>query len=555
VSADLVLVGGNVYTVDASGRWADAVAVTAGRIVAVGSDAEIRAHAGPRTQVVDLTGRMLVPGFQDAHVHAQSGGMDRLRVDLSPLHDVGAYAEAIGTYAMAHPGEPWVLGGGWSMDVFAGGTPPRAILDAIVPDRPVFLSNRDNHAAWVNSRALEVARVDARTGDPADGRIEREPDGSPQGTLHEGAMQLVRRAVPDPTARERERALLIAQTYLHSLGITGWQEAIVGTYPTMPDATDIYPALARRGELTARVVGALWLERGGDLGGIDDRVEELTATRERTSVGRYRAGAIKIMLDGVCESFTAAMSSPYLDLEGRATGGRGLAYFEPAFLRAIVTRLDAAGFQVHLHAIGDRAARDGLDALAAARTANGALGRRHHMAHLHVVDPVDIPRFHALDVAANAQMLWAAHDPQMDELTIPFLGSERAGWQYPFGSLAAAGATLCAGSDWPVSTPDVMQALFVGTRRTSPPGNVYGVASDEPLLPHEALTLPQALRAYTMGSAFVNHLDEETGSIEIGKAADLVVLSANLFEPDALAEAHPLLTLVDGVAVHEGPGL
>ncbi len=548
--ADLAFVNGAVYTVDAAGSWARAVAIRDGRIVAVGSDADVREHVGPGTEVVDLRGKMLLPGFQDAHVHAAAGGMDRLRVDLSGVHDLEAYARLIRDYAERNPDATWITGGGWAMDVFPGGTPSRRELDRIVPDRPAFLSNRDNHAAWVNTRALELAGIDARTPDPPDGRIEREEDGSPQGTLHEGAMALVRRLIPPPSEEDVGRAILVAQAHLHSLGITAWQEAIVGEYPTMPNCRQAYPALAGRGELTARVVGALWLERGRGV----EQVEELVGYRQATTVGNYRATAVKIMLDGVCENFTAALSEPYLDRAGRPTGNTGLEYFDPGILREVVVRLDALGFQVHVHAIGDRACRDALDAFEAARRANGWNDNRHHIAHIQVVHPDDVPRFRALGVAANAQMLWAAHDPQMDELTIPFLGPERSGWQYPFGSLVASGAVLCAGSDWPVSSPDPLEEMHVGVHRTTPPGYVYGVASEEPFLPEQRLTLAQAIRAFTMGSAYVNHLERETGSIEVGKLADLVVLSANLFELGTPADARVLLTLVGGRKVYEAPG-
>jgi predicted amidohydrolase YtcJ len=548
--ADLAFVGGVVERVDAVGSRAQAVAVRGGRIVAVGTDADVREHVGPRTRVVDLAGRMLLPGFQDAHVHAQGGGMDRLRIDLSGLHALGDYEAAIRTYAGDHPDAPWILGGGWAMDVFEGGTPSRDELDRIVPDRPAYIANRDCHAAWVNTRALEAAGVTATTADPHDGRIERTVDGSPQGTLHEGAMTLVHRLVPEPSIAERERALLVGQAYLHSLGVTAWQEAIVGDYPTMPNCRDVYPALAARGELTGRVVGALWLDRDRGL----EQVDELVATRGATSVGRYRAGSVKIMLDGVCENFTAAVAEPYLDPHGHPTGGTGIEHVEPGLLRELVTRLDAAGFQVHIHVIGDRACRDALDAIEAARRANGWTDHRHHLAHVQLVHPDDLPRFRALGVTVNAQMLWAAHDPQMDALTLPFLGPERSAWQYPFGSIAATGATLAAGSDWPVSTPDPLQALHVAVHRTAPPGYVYGVASDEPFLPDERLTLARAIRAYTMGSAYVHHLDRETGSIEVGKLADLIVVSEDLFALDSPAEARVQLTLVGGDPVYEAEG-
>jgi predicted amidohydrolase YtcJ len=554
--ADLALVNTDVYTVDAVSRWAQAVAIRDGAVVAVGTDDEIRELVGPHTEVLDLAGRMVLPGFQDAHVHASGGGMDRLRCDLSEEHSLEGYQARIRAYAEANPDAGWILGGGWAMDVFPGGTPSRHDLDRVVPDRPAFFSNRDNHAAWVNTRALELAGVDAATPDPSDGRIEREPDGSPQGTLHEGAMLLVRRHIPDPDAEEIGRAILLAQRYLHSLGITAWQEAIVGVYPTLPNCREVYPMLAERGELTGRVVGALWWERGRGV----EQVEELVGYRERTTVGRYRATSVKIMQDGVCENFTASMLEPYLDAHGHPTDNRGLSYVDPEELPEIATALDAAGFQIHVHTIGDKAVRDALDAIEAARRANGWNDHRHHLAHIQVVHPEDLPRFRRLGVTANGQPLWAANDPQMVELTLPFLGPERAAQQYPFGSLLRSGATMCFGSDWPVSTPDVLQEIHVAVNRTVPPAYTYGSGSElerEPFLPDERITLAQAIRAFTMGSAYVNHLDDVTGSIEVGKRADLVVLSRNLFElpPAEITSAEVLLTLVDGRPVHEAPGL
>ncbi len=555
-AADLVLTGGTVSTSDVDRPRARAVAVRGGRIVAVGDEDEVGGQVGPGTEVVDLDGRMLLPGFQDAHVHAAAGGLDRLRCDLSELHSAAEYAERIRAYAQAHPEAEWILGGGWAMDVFPGGTPLAEDLDRIVPDRPVFLSNRDNHGAWVNSRALELAGVTSSTPDPADGRAERDERGNPTGTLHEGSMFLVRRLIPEASLEERERAILVAQEYLHSLGITAWQEAIVGRYATMPDAFDPYVSLAARGALTARVAGALWLERGRGL----EQVDELLDRRARGAVGRFRADTVKIMQDGVCENFTAAVLEPYLDASGSPTGNTGISFFEPEELGRLVTRIDGEGLQVHFHAIGERAVREALDALEAARRANGANDNRHHIAHIQVIHPDDVPRFAGLGVTANAQPLWASNEPQMVDLTIPFLGPERSGWQYPFGSLVRSGARLAVGSDWPVSSPNPLWEIHVAVNRTVFPD--YPYADDErslgdPFLPGERVDLATALTAFTLGSAFVNHLDDVTGSIEVGKLADLVVLDRDLFTvgPEHIAEAEPLLTLVEGEKVFEAPGL
>jgi predicted amidohydrolase YtcJ len=551
--ADLVLTGGAVYTVNAARSWAQAVAISAGRIAAVGSDAAMRPFVGPRTEFIGLRGRMVLPGFQDAHVHASGGGLERNQCDLSELHGRADYLAAIRAYARQHPGVAWITGGGWSMDVFPGGVPSKDDLDEAVPDRPVFLSNRDHHGAWVNSRALALAGVDAATPDPPDGRIERIAAGAPAGTLHEGAMTLVQRVVPPPGLAEQVAGIVTGQRHLHSHGITAWQEAIVGDYAVVPDSFDAFREAERRGLLTARVTGALWWPRSADLGYLDF----LSERRSVAGQGRFRATSVKIMQDGVCENFTAAMLTPYLDGHGHPAGPDGTSFFGAEELKAAVSAIDARGFGVHVHAIGDRAVREALDAFAVARAANGSTRGRHHIAHIQVVHPDDVPRFRALGVAANCQPLWACNEPQMTELTVPFLGEERARWQYPFGSLAASGAQLCFGSDWPVSSANPLWEMHTAVNRTAPPGYPFGGPdSDEPFLPAERVSLPAAIAAFTIGSAYVNNDEHDAGSVEAGKRADLVVLDRDLF-------AHPTteiglaqvdLTIVDGAVVHVRPG-
>jgi predicted amidohydrolase YtcJ len=268
---------------------------------------------------------------------------------------------------------------------------------------------------------------------------------------------------------------------------------------------------------------------------------------------------VKIMQDGVCENRTAAMLEPYL-LDGRPAGGRGISFVEPDVLRRCVPMLDEQGFQTHIHAIGDRGVREALDGIEAARASNGMSDRRHHIAHLQVVHPDDLRRFRRLGVVANAQPLWAALEPQMVDLTFPVLGAERSRWQYPFGSLVRDGAQLAFGSDWPVSSPNPFWLLHVAVNRTEPPEYPYasgGGPGQEAFLPEERIDLATAIRASTMGSAYVNHLDAVAGSIEPGKYADLVVLDRNLFAhgPDGFWDARALLTLVEGEAVYESPEL
>ncbi len=553
--ADLLFTGGPVYTVPEEGRamtraesdngWpATAAAVRDGRIVAVGTAAELGGLAGDRTTVVELRGRPLLPGFQDAHVHPVFAGLTMLRCDLDGAADQADALDRIRAYAAAHPDRAWIDGSGWRMEWFPGGTPSRQLLDGATDGRPAYLTNRDGHGAWVNSAALDRAGLTELTPDPPDGRIEREPDGAPQGTLHEGAALLVGRLVPAPTPAEQLHGLLLAQRHLHALGVTAWQDAIVGEYLGFPDPLPAYLAAARDGTLTARVEGALWWDRrrGGE------QLDDLLARRQGGQVGRFRAGTVKIMQDGVAENFTAGMIEPYLDASGGQTGNSGLSYLDPADLAEQVTRLDAAGFGVHVHAIGDRAVREALDAFEAARASNVVSPGRHHIAHIQVVHGDDIPRFAELSVTANMQALWAAHEPQMDDLTIPFLGPQRAARQYPFGALLQAGARLAAGSDWAVSSANPLWGIHVAVNRVLPPGE--GDPTAGPLLPSQALSLAEAMAAYTAGSAFVNNLDE-TGAIAPGYVADLVVLDRDPFAgpPAEIAEAAVALTFVAGAQV------
>ena len=435
---------------------------------------------------------------------------------------------------------------------FPGGTPSAASLDAIVPDRAVYLPNRDGHSAWVNGRALALAGLTAETPDPPDGRIEREGDGRPAGTLHEGAADLVGRLAPDPTPVETYDGLLKGQEYLHSLGITAWQDAIVSDSNAFGRNYSAYLDAAARGDLTARVVGALWWDRHAAA----EQIEELVDLRARAGTGRFAATSVKIMQDGVCENFTAAVLEPYLDADGHPTGNSGISFVDPEALKGYVTELDRLGFQVHFHALAERAVREALDAIEAARIANGPGDHRHHLAHLQVVHPDDVPRFRELDAVANVQPLWAAHEAQMDELTIPFLGEPRWRWQYPFASLVRSGATLAMGSDWSVSSPDPLEEMHVAVNRSMPPDYPHTVETHEVFLPDERLDLPTAIAAFTMGSAFVDHLDHETGSIEVGKAADLVVLDRNLFDHPVseLSDARVIATFVGGAKVYEAPG-
>ncbi|HEY3531083.1 MAG TPA: amidohydrolase [Nocardioides sp.] len=511
-----------------------------GKVVDVLTPGELDALDRRAGQVIDRAGGLVSPGFTDAHCHPIQGGLERLQCDLTDGSTRQEYLAMVGAYAGRYDG-PWITGGGWAMAAFPGGTPSATDLDTVVPDRPVFLPNRDHHGAWVNSRALELAGITRETPDPPDGRIERLPDGSPQGTLHEGAMDLVAALLPLPEQGEYAAGLVEGQRYLFSLGVTAWQDAIVGAYAGMADTGSTYCDATASGDLVADVVGALWWDRELGLAQVPDLVER----RRVQSGGRFRATSVKIMQDGVCENFTAAMLSPYLDGHGHATGNAGHSFVEAEGLKEVVVALAAEGFQVHVHAIGDRGVREALDAFAASRS--GA-DLRHHIAHIQVIHPDDVPRFAALGVAANAQALWACHEPQMDELTIPFLGEERTTWQYPFGGLHRAGARLVMGSDWPVSSPDPIAAIHTAVTRTS-----YDDTRD-PFLPEQALDLTTAFAAYTSGSAWVNGRDrlDGAGVLAPGHTADLAVLDRDPFAGpvDEIGATQVVSTWVGGAQVH-----
>lgn len=494
----------------------------------------------PEGRVVDLAGGLLSPGFVDAHVHAVQGGLELLRCDLSGLDRRDDYLRAVKEYADAHPELEWITGGGWSMSAFPGGAPTKGDLDLVVPDRPVFLPNRDHHGAWANSRALELAGVTRDTPDPADGYFERDADGNPSGTLHEGAMHAVARLLPEITAKDLRDGLLAGQARLHSVGVTGWQDAIVGDYAGITDPGPTYAEAARAGDLTAYVVGALWWDR--DRG--SEQIADLVARRALYTHGRFRATSVKVMQDGVPENGTASMSLPYLDRCGHPTANSGHSFVDPATLKAAAPALAAAGFQIHVHAIGDSAVTETLDALEAIGPDEADL--RHHVAHLQFVRPDDRPRFGRLGVAANLQSLWACLDDQMVDLVLPAVGPERASWQYPWAALQAGGARLVSGSDWPVSTPDPWQALHVAVNRVHP-----GEDRDA-FLPEQALTLETALASYTSGSAWVNHRDD-AGVIAPGMVADLVVHDRDPFQGPAahIADTRVVSTWVEGVPVYE----
>jgi predicted amidohydrolase YtcJ len=535
--ADTVYQNGLVYTVDEHRSWAEAVAIRDGRIIFVGRNDAAGDFVGAHTRVIDLHGRMMLPGLQDAHLHPIEYGIEASVLGLGELDSIDDYKLAIAAYAAANPELPWIIGGGWDFSVFGAGVAPnRNILDELVPDRPVYLASYDDHAGWVNSKALELAGIDKDTPDPPGGRIIRDPvSGEPLGALEEEARALVRKFTPPITIEEKIAGLREAVSVLNAWGITSYQDAGVDG----DEELRVYKALEDSGELSMRVVAAMrWYPDRGL-----EQVDELIALRDRYGSALVDASTVKIWQDGVMENYTALMLEPYR-IPG---GGRGAALIEPDMLETITAALDAAGFQVHFHAIGDGAVRQTLDAVAAAIAANGRLGNRHHIAHLQMIDPSDIPRFRDLDVIANFQPLWANADPYVTEINIPSIGAERARWMYPIRSVQVAGGMLAFGSDWSVTTANPFPQIETAITRQAATGERVPV-----FIAEERIDLASAIDAFTINAAYLNKRERDTGSIEVGKYADLVVIDQNLFgiEPEDISETRVLLTLFGGVPVY-----
>jgi len=541
-AADLVLRHGAVYTMDAERSWAEAVAVRGGRIVYVGSEDGIAPFVGSGTEVVDLAGRMVLPGFHDSHAHPISGGLTLAECDLNDSTTRAGVVAMIRWCATAHPDRPWVRGRGWALPIFPDANPRKELLDSLVPDRPAYLRAADGHSAWANSKALGLAGITKATPDPPDGRIERDPrTGEPSGTLREGATALVSRLLPERSAAERESALKLGIRLANRDGITSLYDASVNTADL-----HTYQAIIGEDSLTLRVVAALEVDPTAGPG----QVPGLERLRERFRSPLLRPIAAKIFADGVLESGTAALLAPYL---GRH-GDQGHSNYTPASLDSIAVALDRAGFQIHVHAIGDRAIRMTLDALAAARQANGPRDARPMMAHIELIEPEDIPRFRELGVIADFQPLWAYADDYITQLTEPQLGPARSRWLYPIGSVAHNGAVIVGGSDWPVSSLNPLDAIQVAiTRRAT------DAPAGPPWIPQEVVDLPTILAAYTINGAYAFGQEAETGSLEVGKAADLIVLDRNLFAipVEQIHGVRVVRTLLEGKTVwnsEEGKG-
>ena len=534
--ADLVLTGGTIYTADDERSRAEAAAVRGDTIVAVGSAAEVGALIGESTRVVDLAGRTVLPGLHDAHMHPITGGEMLLGCSLFGLTTPDAILARVAE-CVAETDEEWVIGENFDLAAFPGGNPHKSLLDEIAPDRYVYLRGTDGHNDWANSKVLERAGITAETPDPPKGVIERDPEtGEPSGMLRETARAPVEALLPESTFEDRVAALEATLEETSRYGIT----ALVDAWTGLRD-WEVYRAVAESGGLKARVKASLTYGVNAKHQGED--WEAALARRGEFASERFAVSSVKFFVDGVLEGETAALVEPYTGMGDH----RGVLNFESDELREAVTRFDAMGLQIHMHAIGDLAVREGLDAIEAAREANGDTGNRDHITHLQLVHPDDIPRFAELGVDASFQALWAYPDAWIMEINLPVVGQERVNRMYPIGSIHRAGGTIVGSSDWAVSSMNPLEAMETAITRQDPNGQVEGTLNAD-----EAVDLVTMLDAYTRNAARLLGHDDITGSIETGKRADLVVLDRDIFAIPAeeLSEVRVDMTLLDGEIIH-----
>lgn len=537
-SADFVFTGGGVYTVNEDQPWVDAVAVRDGRIVFVGDDDDVVSFVGDNTEVIDLAGRMLMPGFHDSHMHPMAAGTRFLRCQLYDLEWPDEVLAKIRECAKDHPPGQWLRGVGLADEVFAGQGPHRDQLDALVPGSPAVINNDSGFLSWVNSLALESVGIDASIPDPDKGKIEREAGtGEPTGVLRNRASHMVYRHLPIPDSDDLREALRLASELANSYGITSVNAAQV-----RPQLHDAYVAADRAGEMTLRVQASqAWdLERDGA------QLAEIRARRDTGAGRRYRADAVKLFLDGGITQRTAALLAPYVG----TLDDRGRMSVDATTLTELVTEIDAAGMQVHVHVVGDRVVRSALDAFQKAIAVNGPMDRRHQMAHIVLIDPVDLPRFAELGITADFQPIWAYLDDERRS-EIEAVGPERGLRLIAMRSMIDSGARVVVGSDWVSESMNPLYGIQIAVTRRPPGG------SGPAWIPEQRATLDEMIAAYTINGAWLARQENDIGSIEVGKFADLIVLERNLFEVDPmrLKDVAVLLTLLEGDPVFRSAAL
>ena len=543
VGADLILTNAKVYTVDSERSWAEAVAIKDGKILFVGTDAETEPFIGPQTRIADLQDKLLLPSFQDAHSHFAKGGASATGCPVYELPDKETVLAEIRKCVEADPDSKIIRGYGWTIDQFDNGMPPsKDLLDAIESSRPLVFGDADGHALWANSKAFEVYGITKDTPSPEGGKVEKDPEtGELWGTVHEETgMNLIRNKWPAFTDEEMISGIKYAQEYYHSIGITAVSESIVklegrDNYRSLPALS----ALNESGVLKMRVLAALlWDAQKGM-----EQLETFKNVRDEYSRNNLQVDAIKFWADGVVETHTAMMLEPYTDMPD----SRGLMMVPLEQLMEAVPLVDAAGFQAHIHTIGDATARYALDAVEATWQTNGRRDARHQITHAQFVHPDDLERFTKLDVGVSFQPLWAYEDEYITYYTLPRVGPERIKWSYPIGTLMENGTRVAFSSDWPVSSANPFWGIETAITRLDP-----FTGEGTPFLPDERIDLADAIEAYTINAAYLNMLDDTTGSIEVGKFADLVVLDQNLFEipVSAISDTNILMTMFEGDVVY-----
>jgi predicted amidohydrolase YtcJ len=543
--ADRVFHNGKIYTVDERRSWAEAVAITAGRITYVGDSTGAANHTGEKTELIDLDGQMMLPGFFDCHVHLATGGLQELECNLAGTRGRDEALTAVRDYVAGLDPETdgWIRGSGWDIGHIT--SPRKEWLDEIEPDRPIYLNCADGHSAWVNSKALELAGITDDTPNPLHGEIHRAPKtGEATGRLQDYATSLVKMVMPEPSPADRTARLEAGIRLAHRFGITSIIEPGLDGHMLEP-----YLALADRGELNIRLRAAMspinWQP-----GSFRDEIHDFVEQRHHHRRDLIDVDSVKMYVDGVVEYGSAALLEPYVrdDFNEKSEP-----FYPQEQFNEYVTWLDSRGIQVHTHAIGDRGVRMVLNAYQAAREANGDTDNRHHICHLQMIDPSDVPRFAELNVMATFQPFWAYESAHLP-LYRAVLGEERARrTHYLLGSVQRAGGRLVGGSDWFVTSMNPLDAISVGVRRMDPE---LADGAAPVLNPSERVDLATMIAAYTINGAYANHREADLGSIEAGKLADLVVLDRNLFEVPAteIAEAKVQLTLFEGEPVYGSLG-
>lgn len=538
-AADLVLVHARIYTVNSKEPWAEAIAIRAGKIIAVGSDKEIAAYRGPSTRVIDAKENLVLPGFVEAHAHIMAGAAQLENIPLNDAKTIGEFQKTIKDFAAAHPERKWIQGMGWYYSIFGkSGMPDKKFIDEVIPDRPVFLSAYDGHSSLANSKALQAAGITRKTPDPPSGIIVRDPaTGEPTGFLKEAAGPLVARLIPQPTPENELNRLANALHYASSLGITRLISAGADA-----ERVELFDKIRQKGELTTR----LYMARFVNPPISPDVIRILEENRKKYSDDWIDLGTAKFLLDGVIEARTAAMLEPYAN----DPANRGGLYFEPEKYKEGVKQLDRLGFSISTHAIGDRTIRLALDAYEEANKANGHTDARDRIEHIEDPSAQDISRFGKLGVIASMQPMHTNPNDNNLNIWAGNVGPERAQRAWPWHSILAGGAVLCFGSDWPVVTLNPWPAVQMLLTRETPEGTPAGG-----WLPNEKLTLEQAVQGYTMGGAFAARREKTEGSIEAGKLADVILLSQDLFKiaPNQIGKTKVLMTIVGGKTVYQDP--